>query len=127
VEGGPKIRRSGINQANKTRPMWNRRFAALDEFPFRRLAAMLAGITPPADRPMADLSLGEPQHRPPPILASTLAAHAGLWNKYPPPAGTPAFRLAAADWLTRRFGLPEGWLVPDRHILRWSAPRRHCS
>jgi N-succinyldiaminopimelate aminotransferase len=97
--------------------MWNRRFLALDEFPFRRLAALLAGITPPADRPLADLSIGEPQHAPPPLLAATLAEHAHLWNKYPPPSGTPAFRHAAADWLTRRFALPLGWLEPDRHIL----------
>lgn len=97
--------------------MWNRRFTALPEFPFRRLAAMLATVSPPADRPACDLALGEPQHSPPPLLAATLAAHAGLWNKYPPPSGTPAFRRAATDWLTRRFALPEGWLEPDRHVL----------
>jgi aspartate/methionine/tyrosine aminotransferase len=97
--------------------MWNRRFAALDEFPFRRLAAMLTDIDEPADRPLIDLSIGEPQHVPPPLLAATIDAHAGLWNKYPPPAGTPAFRRAAADWLTRRFALPEGWLEPDHHVL----------
>jgi len=97
--------------------MWNRRFSALDEFPFRRLAALLATVQTPEDVPAADLSIGEPQHRPPPLLADTLAAHADLWNKYPPPAGTPAFRSAAAAWLERRFALPEGWLEPDRHIL----------
>ncbi len=97
--------------------MWNRRFLALDEFPFRRLAAQLADVPPAADRPLADLSIGEPQHAPPALLAATLAEHAHLWNKYPPPAGTPAFRWAAADWLTRRFALPAGWLEPDRHIL----------
>lgn len=97
--------------------MWNRRFAALDEFPFRRLAAMLADVGSPLDRPLIDLSIGEPQHAPPPLLTATLEAHAGLWNKYPPPAGTPAFRSAAAAWLTRRFDLPEGWLEPDRHVL----------
>lgn len=97
--------------------MWNRRFEALEEFPFRRLAALLAGIAPPADRPLADLSIGEPQHAPPPLLAATLAEHAELWNRYPPPAGTPAFRRAAVDWLTRRFTLPADWLEPDRHVL----------
>jgi len=97
--------------------MWNRRFAALDDFPFRRLAAMLATVVPPADRPATDLALGEPQHRPPALLAAAVAEHAGLWNKYPPPSGTPAFRLAATDWLSRRFALPPGWLEPDRHVL----------
>ena len=42
--------------------MWNQRFGALSEFPFRRLAALLARSGPPADLPLADLSLGEPQH-----------------------------------------------------------------
>ncbi|HRY23667.1 MAG: aminotransferase class I/II-fold pyridoxal phosphate-dependent enzyme [Geminicoccaceae bacterium] len=97
--------------------MWNQRFGALSEFPFRRLAALLARSGPPADLPLADLSLGEPQHAPPPLLAATLAANAGLWNRYPPPAGTPAFRAAATRWLERRFELPRGWLEPDRHIL----------
>ena len=97
--------------------MWNRRFFALEEFPFRRLAALLAPVAPAADAPLADLSIGEPQHRPPPLLAASLAEHADLWNKYPPPAGTPAFRSAAAAWLSRRFALPESWLEPDRHIL----------
>lgn len=97
--------------------MWNRRFTALPDFPFRRLAAMLATVTPPADRPASDLALGEPQHRPPPLLAATLAEHAALWNKYPPPSGTALFRQAACDWLSRRFALPAGWLEPDRHVL----------
>lgn len=97
--------------------MWNRRFLDLDEFPFRRVAALLAHVTPPSALPAADLSLGEPQHQPPPLLADCLADHAHLWNKYPSPAGTPAFRNATAAWLGRRFALPEGWLEPDRHIL----------
>ncbi len=97
--------------------MWNQRFRALSDFPFRRLAALVAASDPPADMPLADLAIGEPQHAPPPLLAATLAAHAELWNRYPPPAGTPAFRAAAANWLKRRFALPEGWLEPDRHVL----------
>jgi aspartate/methionine/tyrosine aminotransferase len=97
--------------------MWNRRFQALEEFPFRRLAALLADVAPASDAGLADLSIGEPQHRPPPLLAATLAQHADLWNKYPPAGGTPALRAAAAAWLGRRFALPEGWLEPDRHIL----------
>lgn len=97
--------------------MWNRRFAALDEFPFRRLAAMLAEVEPPVDQALIDLSIGEPQHAPPALLADTLEAHRHLWNKYPSPAGTPAYRRAVVDWLTRRFSLPEGWLEPDRHVL----------
>src|SRR5712691_1553887 len=63
------------------------------------------------------MSLGEPQHQPPPLLAETLAAHAHEWNKYPPMAGTPELRQAIADWLLRRYRLPAGALDPERHIL----------
>ena len=46
-----------------------------------------------------------------------MAAHAHLWNRYPPVNGTPEFRAAAAGWLTRRFELPAAALDPDRHVL----------
>lgn len=96
--------------------MRNDRLDRLSEFPFRRLAAMLAAEpTPPA--PVRDLAIGEPKHPPPAILAETVAASAGLWNRYPPVHGTPEFRAAAAGWLARRFGLPETALDPDRHIV----------
>ena len=39
------------------------------------------------------------------------------WGKYPPVAGTPAFRAAAAGWLARRYRLPEGALDADRALL----------
>lgn len=96
--------------------MRNDRLDRLSEFPFRRLAALLAREAPP-DGPVQDLALGEPKHQPPAFLAETVTAQAGLWNRYPPPNGTPEFRAAAAAWLARRFGLPEAALDPDRHVL----------
>src|SRR5438067_3621164 len=73
------------------------------------------------------MSLGEPQHQPPPVLAETLAAHAHEWNKYPPMAGTPELRQAIADWLTRRYRLPpmgaNGALDPERHALALSGTK----
>lgn len=94
----------------------NERLDRLAEFPFRRLAALLARVPAPAG-PTLDLALGEPKHAPPALLAETVAAHAHLWNRYPPVNGTAEFRAAAAGWLTRRFGLPPDALDPDRHIL----------
>ncbi|MEK0083465.1 aminotransferase class I/II-fold pyridoxal phosphate-dependent enzyme [Benzoatithermus flavus] len=96
--------------------MRNDRLDRLAEFPFRRLAALLAGEPAPAG-PAFDLSIGEPKHAPPHLLAETVAAHAHLWNRYPPVNGTPEFRAAAAAWLTRRFGLPSHVLDPERMIL----------
>lgn len=96
--------------------MWNERLDLLDEFPFRRLARLLDGVTPAVPRPL-DLSIGEPKHDPPALLADTVARNAGSWNRYPPPSGTPAYRRAAADWLARRFDLPTAAIDPDRHVL----------
>jgi aspartate/methionine/tyrosine aminotransferase len=93
------------------------RLDRLAEFPFRRLAALLEGVSPPAGVATIDLALGEPKHAPPLILAETVAANAHLWNRYPPVNGTAEFRAAAAGWLERRFGLPAGSLRPDRHVL----------
>lgn len=93
----------------------NPRLAGLTEFPFRRLAASLEGVVPGGV--VRDLALGEPQHAPPALLAETIAANHGLWNRYPPTNGTREYRLAVTEWLNRRYGLPSAMLDPDRHIL----------
>ena len=93
--------------------MLNERLDLLTDYPFQRLAELLGGAPGPDAIVM---SIGEPQHPAPALVAETLAAKASLWNKYPPAQGTPEFR-AAAGWLTRRFGLPDGMVDPDRAIL----------
>jgi aspartate/methionine/tyrosine aminotransferase len=95
----------------------NTRLERLDDYPFARLNALLAPITPRANRQPIVMSVGEPQHEPPALLAETVARHADSWNKYPPMAGTPAFRQAVADWLTWRYRLPRGMIGPEKHIL----------
>jgi N-succinyldiaminopimelate aminotransferase len=90
----------------------NTRLERLDEYPFTLLASLLAGVTPRSNETPIIMSVGEPQHDPPPLLAETVAKHAALWNKYPPMAGTPEFRAACADWLARRYRLPAGMLEP---------------
>jgi aspartate/methionine/tyrosine aminotransferase len=51
------------------------------------------------------------------MVAEILARHADGWGRYPPVAGTPEFRAAAAGWLTRRYSLPAGAVDADRAIL----------
>ncbi len=89
----------------------------LSDYPFEALRTLLNPVTPLVNDPPILMSLGEPQHQPPTLLAETLAAHAHEWNKYPPMAGTPELRQAIADWLTRRYRLPSGAVDPDRHVL----------
>src|SRR4051794_41926012 len=91
------------------------RLDRLAEFPFRRLAALLEGVSPPAGVATIDLALGEPKHAPPAILAETVAASAGLWNRYPPVNGTAEYRAAVAGWLERRVGLPARRPRPGPH------------
>jgi N-succinyldiaminopimelate aminotransferase len=97
--------------------MLNPRLETLSDYPFRRLATLLAPIAPPSGRIPVDLALGQPMHPIPPLMIETLRANEHLWGLYPPVNGTPAFREAAAAWLTRRYHLPAGTLDPDRHLL----------
>lgn len=103
--------------------MHNTRLEELTDYPFQRLAALLAGAAPdPSASPLV-MSIGEPQHAPPALLHAALDAAKDGWGNYPPTAGTPAYRAAVADWCARRFALPAGFLDPDRHILPLAGSR----
>lgn len=91
------------------------RFEPLAESPFPRLNRLIEGLEPGA--PPILLSLGEPQHPIPAFVSKTLRAHEHEYGRYPPSKGTPAFRQAAANWLTRRFALPAGAVDPETQIL----------
>ena len=97
--------------------MYNTRLDGLTEYPFQRLTALLAGVSPPENAPQIIMSIGEPQHTPPALLLETLARNTSDWGKYPPTAGTPDYRAAVAAWCDRRYGLPSGFLDPERHVL----------
>lgn len=103
--------------------MLNDRLDRLSDYPFTRLANLLADVGPRANREPIIMSIGEPQHPAPPLIASTLNAHAHDWNRYPPIAGTPEFRAAVRDWLNRRYRLPDGLIDPDRSILPLAGTR----
>ena len=77
-------------------------------YPFERLAALKAGVTPPADLAHIDLSIGEPKHPPPPFVLERLQRELAGFGSYPTTAGLPALRAACGRWLERRFGLPAG-------------------
>ncbi|HYD32764.1 MAG TPA: aminotransferase class I/II-fold pyridoxal phosphate-dependent enzyme [Azospirillaceae bacterium] len=95
----------------------NGRLDRLTDYPFARLAALLSGITPRANVEPIVMSVGEPQHAPPTLIDQAMRDNAHLWGKYPPLNGTPEFRRAAADWLTRRYGLEAEAVEPDRMVL----------
>jgi N-succinyldiaminopimelate aminotransferase len=98
----------------------NGRLDQIGDYPFTRLSALLK------DKPGADpvvMSIGEPQHPAPAIVAEVLAREAAGWGRYPPMAGTPDYREAAAQWLTTRFGLPAGFVDPAANLLPLAGTR----
>ncbi len=89
----------------------------LQPYPFEKLNALKAGVTPPA-KPHIALSIGEPKHATPGLIAAALREHLdGGLASYPLTKGMPALRVAICTWLTQRFGLPPGSLDPERHAL----------
>lgn len=103
--------------------MLNTRLESLPGYPFTRLRRLLEGVNPPAGVAPVMMSIGEPQHPPPAIVAEVMAARAADWGKYPPLRGTVEFRRAVAAWLTRRYHLPAGFIEADRHLLPVSGTR----
>lgn len=97
--------------------MLNPQLEDLRDFPFDRLRALLGPLQPPADLEPLMLSIGEPRHPPPDLVAETLARSKDLWGKYPGIDGTPEFRQTIADWLIRRYGLAENAVKADQNVL----------
>ncbi|WP_257112011.1 succinyldiaminopimelate transaminase [Pseudomonas ficuserectae] len=95
----------------------NNAMQLLQPYPFEKLRALLASVTPnPEKRPVA-LSIGEPKHRSPDFVAKTLADNLDQMAVYPTTLGIPALREAIAGWCNRRFGVPQGWIDPARNVL----------
>lgn len=96
----------------------NPQLETLSDYPFEALRTLLNPVTPRVNDAPILMSVGEPQHQPPPLLVDTLAKHALEWNKYPPMAGTPELRDAIAAWLTRRYKLSAGAVHPEANVLQ---------
>jgi N-succinyldiaminopimelate aminotransferase len=84
----------------------NPRLKTLQPYPFERLNALKAGVTPAADRAHIALSIGEPKHLPPDFVLDRLTATAQLRRElamYPATRGSAELRGTIADWVGRRF------------------------
>jgi len=78
----------------------------LQPYPFEKLRALLAGVTPNAALRPINLSIGEPKHATPEFVKAALAGSLDGLSAYPATAGTPALREAIAAWLRRRYCRP---------------------
>ncbi len=84
----------------------NPRLDLLQPYPFEKLRALFAGVTPNPGKRAISLSLGEPRHPTPPLILDALIEGAGAFANYPTTLGPSALREAIARWLERRHGLP---------------------
>ncbi len=79
--------------------------ARLQPYPFERLRALVAVITPsPAHKPIG-LGIGEPRHATPTLIAQALVGGLKGLSNYPATAGEPRLREAIAGWVLRRYGV----------------------
>ncbi|MBK1694977.1 succinyldiaminopimelate transaminase [Chromatium weissei] len=92
----------------------------LHSYPFEKLAALTADLTPPPNRTPLALYIGEPKHSTPAIITDTLIAHLHQLATYPTTRGILELRTAIAEWLTRRFQLSNDnqlGIDPEHQIL----------
>ncbi len=78
---------------------------ALHPYPFERLRALTADITPAARFNPITLGIGEPKHATPALITEALIASLSGLASYPATAGEPALREACAAWVLRRYGV----------------------
>jgi len=101
----------------------NSRLAALQPYPFQKLAALIHGITPPSGKSAIRLSMGEPQHAAPAFVLEALTASLDGLSNYPVTKASPALRQSICNWANRRFRLSKSPLDPERHVLPCAGTR----
>ena len=95
----------------------NQHLKQLHEYPFTKLATLLADVEVQSTDAAIAMTIGEPQHAPPkPVLDALTAELSGL-NKYPSTQGGLALRESIAAWLERRYQLPTGLVSPETMVL----------
>ena len=79
--------------------------ARLHPYPFERLRALMAEVTPSAAHSAISLGIGEPRHATPALIEAALLANLKGLSNYPATAGEPRLREAIAGWVLRRYGV----------------------
>ncbi|MDA0655658.1 MAG: aminotransferase class I/II-fold pyridoxal phosphate-dependent enzyme [Proteobacteria bacterium] len=97
--------------------MKNPAFDKLSVYPFWRLAKLLETEAKPSGMDEIALQIGEPKIPQPAFVAQIIAANAEKWGNYPPHPGTESYRAACANWLQRRYDLPDGMIDGERNVL----------
>ncbi len=95
----------------------NRDLSLLQPYPFEKLTALKAEVTPPEHLDHIALSIGEPKHPAPPFVQQCLIDNIDKLANYPTTKGLPELRQAIADWCTRRFQLNANTLSAEDNVL----------
>lgn len=95
----------------------NRDLARLQPYPFEKLTALKAEVTPPSELAHIAFSIGEPKHASPDFVVNTLTDNINALANYPTTKGMPELREAIATWCTQRFHLAPNTLTADSHVL----------
>jgi N-succinyldiaminopimelate aminotransferase len=122
VQGGPY--NTTLNAASGTaraprersdaRAPMNPDLAKLQPYPFEKLRALFAGVTPAGLAPV-QLQIGEPKHPTPALIRDALARSLDGLAAYPPTVGSASLRAAIARWLVARYRL--AGVDPDTQVL----------
>ncbi|MGR3518608.1 MAG: aminotransferase class I/II-fold pyridoxal phosphate-dependent enzyme [Roseovarius sp.] len=83
--------------------MYPERFSNLPAYAFPRLRALLDAHAPGGE--VVHMTIGEPKHAFPSWIVEEIAANAAGFGQYPVNEGMPALLEAAADWISRRYGV----------------------
>lgn len=78
----------------------------LQPYPFERLKSLVADVTPAAAYKAVSFGIGEPKHPTPQFIKEALIEGLGGLSNYPATAGGEPLRAAIAQWLERRYALP---------------------
>ena len=99
----------------------NSNISKLSDYPFERLRLLLEKIMPKDISKITDLSIGQPYHKVPSFIKTTILKESNKWNLYPPILGIKDLRDAYKNWLKRRFNLKE--LFFEENIVPLSGTR----
>ena len=101
----------------------NSDLSRLQPYPFEKIAILKKGVQPNPELTPLSLSIGEPKHPTPTIILDSLRDSLGEIASYPGTKGTLALRQSFADWLVKRFNLPENGIDPETQTLPLNGTR----
>ncbi|MCB1646299.1 MAG: succinyldiaminopimelate transaminase [Pseudomonadales bacterium] len=97
----------------------NHKLDLLNPYPFEKLNALLADVTPATNDRFIALSLGEPKHAAPDFLVEAYQNETTIragFGTYPPTRGIPELRSAIGGFIDRRFKLQTA-IDPETQVL----------